>query len=214
MSCWFVTGTDTGVGKTFVTAALARRARELGERVFAFKPVETGCAVGELGDDQRELVAAAGGWQLGELRGLYSLARPVAPWVAAREQGVSIDIARIVATVQATSRTVDRTLVEGAGGWRVPLTDDLDMSGLARQLGGQVVVVARASLGTINHSLLTLEAVERDGCFVVALVLSLRPDDDRALAESNVQEIARRWPGQLSLFDGDAAQLDQLLRCT
>ena len=214
MSCWFVTGTDTGVGKTFLTAALARRAREIGERVFAFKPIETGCTPGQLGEDQRELVAAAGGWQQGELGGLYSLARPVAPWVAARDEGVTIDIDRILAIVQEASRSVDRTLVEGAGGWRVPVTADLDMAGLAQRLGGRVVVVARATLGTINHSLLTLEAVERDGCTVVALVLSLRPEDDRSLAESNVQEISRRWPGQISLFDGGASKLDRILRST
>jgi len=204
---YFVTGTDTGVGKTFVTTALARRARVLGRRVFAFKPIESGCS-GGLGEDQKALCEAAGGWQSGRLAGVYQLAKPAAPRVAAQNEGATIDLGRIDEALLEGSEGADLVLVEGAGGWRVPVTDETDMADLARRVGGAVIVVARAGLGTINHSLLSVEAVERDGCQVAGLVLSLLPDEDRAFAESNVHEISRRWGGPVVLFDGDESALD------
>ncbi len=209
---YFVTGTDTGVGKTFVTASLARRARHLRPqaRVFGFKPVETGCT-DELGEDQRALTEAAGGWQTGELRGLYQFRRPAAPRVAAEEEGRRVEMKAVLETVREGSKQAVLTLVEGAGGWRVPITDEVDMSGLARALKLPVIVVARAGLGTINHSLLTVEAVERDGCSVAALVLSRRPDEDPAFAASNADEIGRSWRGQILTLADDPAVLDVLL---
>ncbi len=200
----FITGTDTGVGKTFVTAAIARRGVELGRRVFAFKPIETGCA-GE-GADQSVLCAAAGGWQTGSLRGLYSFRQPAAPWVAAGE--TSIDIERIVSV--AAGQRADLTLVEGAGGWRVPISGTVDMAGLATRLGFPVVVVARATLGTINHSLLTVEAVERDKNHVAALILSQLPEDDANFAADNLARIRSRWRGTSFLFTGRPSELDPL----
>lgn len=209
----FITGTDTGVGKTFVTAALARRARQLHKQVFAFKPIETGCERidGRLvGPDQEIVSEAAGNWQVGAQRGTYQLIHPVAPLVAARAESTVIDLGHIV-SVATGAPAVDLLLVEGAGGWRVPITETEDMSDLARRLAAPVVVVARATLGTINHSLLTLEAVERDGHAVAALVLSRRPEEDLDFARSNAEQIARRWPGKLLLLDTDASVLDPLL---
>jgi dethiobiotin synthetase len=200
MSRYFVTGTGTGVGKTFVTTALARLARSRGDRVFAFKPIETGCPDGALGEDQRSLVEAAGGWQEGELAGLYRFERPLAPSVA----GV-VDMLEVERVLERGSRGCDTVLVEGAGGWRVPITEQHDMRDLARLAGGHVVVVGLATLGTINHSLLTLEAVERDG-FEASLVLSTRPGDDRTMVEENVAEIGKRWKGRL-LLSSDLGQL-------
>jgi dethiobiotin synthetase len=210
VTCWFVTGTDTGVGKTFVSAGLARRARALGRRVFAFKPIETGCT-GELGDDQRELCEAAGGWQSNELRGMYRLEMAVAPLVAARAAGIDIDLASILAAVRRAREGADFALVEGAGGWRVPITSTADMASLALSVGGEVVLVARAGLGTINHTLLSIEAIERDGARVVGAVLSRRPEDRLDLAQSNLDEIRRRWHGHVQLYSGVPAELDSLL---
>ena len=212
MNGFFVTGTDTGVGKTTVTAAIARRGRALGLRMFAFKPVETGCERGALGPDQTALCDAAGGWQQGPLRGIYQLASPVAPAVAAEEEGRTIDLGEIEARALEGAGQADVTVVEGAGGWRVPVTSREDIGGLARRLGLPVIIVARASLGTINHSVLTLEAVERDGCSVAALVMSRRPDEDPAFAHSNAQQIARWWNGLVLTYEGDDAALDPLFR--
>lgn len=211
MNGFFVTGTDTGVGKTTVTSAIARRGRALGLRMFAFKPVETGCErSGALGPDQAALCEAAGGWQQGPLRGIYQLASPVAPAVAAEEERRTIDLAEIEARAREGATQADVTLVEGAGGWRVPVTPTEDIGGVAKRLGLPVIVVARASLGTINHSVLTLEAVQRDGCSVAALVMSRRPDEDPAFAQSNAQQIARWWKGLVLTYEGDDNALDPL----
>jgi dethiobiotin synthetase len=197
---FFVTGTDTGVGKTFVSSALARRARQLGmSPVFAFKPVETGCTH-ELGDDQAALVAAANGWQRGDLRGPYQFTRPAAPRVAAEAEHALIDLERILAAYDLGASAARLSIVEGAGGWRVPLTADVDMSGLARRLALPIIVVARATLGTINHTLLTVEAVERDGLSIAAVVLSRRDEDELAFAQSNAGEISRQWKGRVVMF--------------
>ncbi len=210
MKGYFVTGTDTGVGKTFTSAAIASRAGALGKHVFAFKPIETGCTAPE-GDDQRLLSEAAGGWQTGPLRGLYQLAQPVAPLVAAEAEDRIIDLDMIDLTIREAADHADLVIVEGAGGWRVPITPTIDMAGFAGRLGLPVIVVARATLGTINHSLLTLEAVERDGCHVAALILSLHPTDDLDFAASNAHEIARRWNGQILTLGRDPAILDSLV---
>ena len=208
MTAFFVTGTDTGVGKTFVTAAIALAARRSGRTVFAFKPIETGCLHGELGADQQVLWEASGGWQAAELKGIYRLRRPVAPYVAAREEGVEIDVDHVLRTVAEGRRRAEITLVEGAGGWRVPVTREHDMASLAQRLAMPIIVVARATLGTINHTLLTVEAVERDRCEMAAVVLSCRPGDDLSLAHSNASEIRAAWRGSVVLLEGDDRVLD------
>lgn len=212
----FVTGTDTHVGKTHVACALARRARVRGHKVFAFKPVETGCtptASGYLGADQELLAAAGGDWQTGPLRGLYRFPLPAAPLVAAEHAGAAIDLGLVEQTARdgAARNGASWTVVEGAGGWRVPITPGADMADLARRLQLPVLVVARAGLGTINHSLLTLEAVERDGLLVAGLVLSRHETDDLTAAESNLAQIQRSWPGRIFLLSTDPTVLDGLL---
>lgn len=215
MNGYFVTGTDTNVGKTYVSTALARRAVARGHKVFAFKPIETGCAAGPdgqyIGADQELLAAAAGNWQHGPLRGLYRFRLPAAPLVAAAAESAAIDLDFIVRTAADSARqhAASLTIVEGAGGWRVPITPDGDMSTLARLLGLPVILVARAALGTINHTLLSIEAILRDGCTIAAVVLSRRPEDD--LAESNRDQIARRWPGQIFMLESDPSCLDPLI---
>ena len=212
----FVTGTDTNVGKTYVACALDRRARARGYKVFAFKPVETGCtatAGGYLGADQELLAAAAGDWQTGPLRGLYRFPLPAAPLVAAQQADSAIDLDLVERTAREGAARSGATwvLVEGAGGWRVPITADADMAALARRLQLPVLAVARAGLGTINHSLLTLEAIERDGLPVAALVLSRHETDDPAAAESNLAQIQRRWAGRILILSSDPLVLDRLL---
>jgi dethiobiotin synthetase len=220
MKRYFVTGTGTGVGKTFVTCALARLARDRGLNVVAHKPIETGCPMLDgrrQGEDQRALLAASSPWLAtlddGEVQyGSYQFTDPVAPAVAAEREGVEIDFARIGAVLGRAGRTpkgepIDVLVVEGAGGWRVPISDRADMGDLARLVRGEIIVVGTAGLGTINHSLLTLEAVIRDGFEVAALVLSNLPNELEAMVQSNVEEIQKRWPGRLLLVN----DLEQLL---
>jgi len=108
------------------------------------------------------------------------------------------------------STACDLQLVEGAGGWRVPITATEDMSDLARLVGFPIVLVGRAGLGTINHTLLSLEAISRDGCEVAVVVLSCLPTDSRPFARANAAEIARCWTGCVLLLM-DSSSLDSLL---
>ena len=215
MNGLFVTGTDTDAGKTYVSCALVRRAASRGHKVLAFKPIETGCEPtpsGLRGADQELLATAAGDWQTGPLRGVYRFHLPAAPLVAAEAAGATIDLELVERTVREAARQATWTLVEGAGGWRVPITPTADMATLAQRLGLPVLIVARAGLGTINHSLLTLEAVERDGLQIVGLVLSQRDADDPRMALRNRAEIQRRWPGPIFILSNDPTVLDPLLQ--
>lgn len=215
VSGYFVTGTDTNAGKTFVTCAVARLAVAAGHRVFAFKPIESGCASGEdgrlIGADQELLAEAAGNWQSGALRGLYQLPLPAAPLVAAEDAGTSIDLDLVVQTFRRGRQQATFTLAEGAGGWRVPITAAADMETLAERIGLPVLLVARASLGTINHTLLSLEAIERSHVSVAAVVLSQLPTDDPSAAARNRLEICRRWPGSVILLAASPAVLSPLI---
>lgn len=203
---FFVTGTGTGVGKTFITAMLAEQARAAGQRVFAFKPIETGCRPRDLGadrsepaqqansligDDQELLAKAAGDWQQGELRHLYCFEHALAPLAAARLARRTIELDKIKSVFARGCDQSDYVLVEGAGGWRVPITEHHDMSRLAKATDLPVLIVALAGLGTINHSVLTVEAVRNDGCSIAGVVLSCRPEDDLEFARDNAGEIAR-----------------------
>jgi dethiobiotin synthetase len=211
MPRYFVTGTDTGVGKTHVTSQLAKRGRQLGRRVFAWKPIETGCELVDgirVGADQ-EVISSE--WQQGALRGTYRFLRPIAPLMAAEAEGESIQLTRIDEVFQEGAAQADLTIVEGAGGWRVPVTAELDMGGLAKRLGLPVIVVARAGLGTINHTLLTVEAVLRDSQSVAAVVMSCRPADDNAFAEQNAKAIERHFRGPVIRLWTDTRVLDDLL---
>jgi len=217
MNGYFITGTDTDAGKTYVACTLARLAVARGYRVFAFKPIETGCAAGPAGDyvgtDQEQLAVAAGDWQRGPLRGVYRFPLPAAPLVAAEAAHSAIDLALVERTARegAAQSHASFTIVEGAGGWRVPITSDADMSTLARLLGLPVIVVARTRLGTINHTLLTIEAIEREGLPLAAVVLSQRGEDDPDAAQSNLHQIRRRWPGVALILRSNASVLEGLL---
>jgi dethiobiotin synthetase len=175
VSAIFVSGTDTGCGKTRVGCALARGLRAAGRRVRVLKPVETGCA--ERGgalvpSDALALAAAAGDDSPLEQLCPYRLRLAAAPEVAARAEGVELDRQRISAALARARAGADCVLVEGAGGLLVPLGPDLDMAGLARRLGLPLLIVARARLGTLNHTLLTLEAAAARGLRVLGVAIS------------------------------------------
>ena len=171
MAGLFVTGTDTDVGKTFVSCALARGLREAGIDVGVMKPSETGVpAEGPM--DARALAAAAGVDDPLELVCPLQYAVPAAPLASARAESRSVDLGIAMRAFETLSGQHDFMLVEGAGGLLVPFDDETSMADFAERLGLPLLVVARASLGTINHTLLTLEACERRGLEVVGVVIS------------------------------------------
>lgn len=155
----FVTGTDTGVGKTRVAVALIHALRAQGLRVAAMKPVAAGHAPGELNEDVVELMQATNA--AADLRDVnpYAFAEPIAPNVAAQLAGVRIELDVIAAAYFRLAATADVVVVEGAGGWRVPLNERDDMADLAQRLGLPIVMVVGVRLGCLSHALLTAESI-------------------------------------------------------
>jgi dethiobiotin synthetase len=167
----FVTGTDTGVGKTVVSCALARALRAGGFDVGVMKPCETGVtAAGPL--DALALRAAAGADDPLEDVCPLAFALPAAPAVAARAEARTVDLGIVRKAAARLRACHDVLLVEGAGGALVPLAPGVAMADLALELALPVLVVARGALGTINHTLLTLEALASRGIALAGVVLS------------------------------------------
>lgn len=170
MSALLVTGTDTGVGKTFVACALAMALRARGLRVAVLKPVETG--VTDVPEDARRLQAAAADPAPLDDVVPYRLRAPLAPAVAAREEGVTIDLERIAALVIRRTAGADVLLIEGAGGLLVPLVGTTTYAELAVQLALPLLLVAPNRLGTINHCTLTARVAAAARIPIRAFVLS------------------------------------------
>jgi dethiobiotin synthetase len=165
MSGLLITGTDTGVGKTWVSCHLARALVDAGLSVGVMKPCETGMAGGPRPDalpassDARQLFEASGcKAPVGDVLP-YLFKLPAAPSVAALEEGVAVEMSELEAAFGRLNEAHDVVLVEGAGGLRVPLSPGLDYVDLARQLDLEVLVVARTGLGTVNHTALTEQAL-------------------------------------------------------
>jgi dethiobiotin synthetase len=191
----FVTGTDTGVGKTWVAAAIARALCQQGRAVRVVKPVATGAAwTGQrwLSDDTRLLAEAAAETDL-EAVTPWTLAAPAAPPVAARLAGVGLVLEDIVAAVRRRGggREVG-VIVEGVGGLLCPLTEEATVADLVGQLGLPVVVVARRSLGTLNHTLLTVEVARGRGLDVRGVVVNETVPPAGVAEETNVEELRHR----------------------
>jgi dethiobiotin synthetase len=167
----FVTGTDTGVGKTLVGRALVRSLRARGLDVGVLKPIETG--VGHAGPlDAIALRDAAGVPDSLEDVCPQRFALPAAPTVAAEAEGRRVDLGAVDRAFARIAELHEFVLVEGAGGLLVPVADGLAMGDLAARMSLPVIVVARAALGTINHTLLTLEAAEARNLDVLGVVIS------------------------------------------
>jgi len=167
----FISGTDTGVGKTAVACALAKALAARGIKVGVMKPVETG--VGEAGPlDALALARAANQDEALDRLCPFRFAQPAAPSVAARAEGARIDIEYIAQQYSDLAREFEFMLVEGAGGLRVPIVDDFDMIDLAQRLALPILLVARGNLGTINHTGLSLAEMERRGAGQIGVIVS------------------------------------------
>ena len=187
----FITGTDTGVGKTFVACGLAALLRESGYRVGVVKPAETGCAQrdGELvPEDALRLRQASGCAEPIEKICPYRLLEPLAPSIAAERAGVRIDIDHLLAVYRDISSEHDVTIVEGAGGLMVPLLPSFTYADLARVFKLPIIVVAANRLGAINHLLLTLEHASCKGLTVLGYVLN-RVTNEPSLAAATNREV-------------------------
>jgi dethiobiotin synthetase len=179
-----VTGTDTGVGKTFVTCALAHALRAAGRRVAVMKPAETG-VVGDAAEDALALRAAAGDPAPLDDVCPWRLPEPLAPAVAAARAGVTIDVPALSRLVERRRREADVLLIEGAGGLLVPLAGTTTFLDLAVAHRLPLLVVAANRLGMVNHCALTAHVAAAAGVAVRGFVLSQPAPETDASAESN-----------------------------
>jgi dethiobiotin synthetase len=194
---WFVAGTDTGVGKTAVSCALMEAAAQLGLRTAAVKPVAAGCDDSGQNDDALCLMAA----MTEDLD--YSQVNPVAlkaaiaPHIAAGLEGKSMQAVRLAGLCRGVMLgTADFVLIEGAGGWRVPINPRETLADLAVQLQVGVVLVVGMRLGCINHALLTAEAIRRDGLHLAGWVAN-QPGPRMPHHEENLDTLRHMLPAPL-----------------
>lgn len=188
----FVTGTDTGVGKTHVAVALVRVLRDAGVRVAGMKPVAAGIDAGETMNADVAALAAADGLALPlRDRNPFAFAAPVAPHLAARDAGVQISLAPIAAAYARIAAVADVVVVEGAGGALVPLDAGADMLDIARRLRLPVLLVVGMRLGCLNHALLSAQAIAaRD--LALAGWIANRIDPAMGCVDDNVADLATR----------------------
>jgi dethiobiotin synthetase len=199
----FVTGTGTEVGKTVVAAVIARTAAA-GRSVAVFKPVVTGLDdyVAQGTEPDHELLRrAAGSSQSDDEIAPYRYGPPASPHLAAELAGETIDPARLREAAAAAGAGADLLVCEGVGGFLVPLTPDYLIRDLARDLGLPVVIAAPPGLGTINHTLLTIDAVRAAGLEVAAVVLTPWPDEPSTVELSNRETIARLGDTQVAAVE-------------
>jgi dethiobiotin synthetase len=186
----FVTGTDTGVGKTVVASAIAATLAERGERVAVFKPVLTGLNPEvELPDHDRLRLSARSGQRPQEVAP-YRFQPAFSPHLAAEMSGVRVKPRILLACAQRAVEAGETLVAEGVGGLMVPLADGYLVRDLAVELGLPVVLVARPGLGTINHTLMTIECARAAGLEVTAVVLNPWPDSPGSIERSNRETIA------------------------
>ena len=193
----FITGTDTAVGKTLVTAALAWSLKELGLDVGVMKPVETGVVKGRPSDAGRLTRAAQVSDSLDLVRP-YAFRLPVAPFDAARAERRTIKIPTIMQAYYELQAQHDLLLIEGVGGVHVPVTPTMDVLDLIEKLKAPVLVVGRAGLGGVNHAMLTLNALCKRKIPILALVLNQTVPAKTAVArrqERSTLELLRESAG-------------------
>lgn len=186
----FVTGTDTGVGKTVLAAAIVAALRARGVRVAAHKPVLTGLDEPEPGRPADHALLAAAAQMAPDEVAPLRFGPPVSPHLAAELAGIAIDPDAVVAAARAAGQGAEAVVVEGVGGLLVPLAPGWTVRDLAAALGLPVVVAARPGLGTISHTLLTVEAARAAGLDVRAIVLTPWPAEPTGMQRSNRATIA------------------------
>lgn len=195
---YFITGNDTSVGKTVVTAALAKGLRRQGFKVGVMKPVETGCREEKgrlLPQDALFLRAAAMCSAPLELITPYAFVEPLAPAIAAELAGVTIDINHIRRCYHKLLAEHDLVLVEGAGGLLAPLTGELTMLDMAVALDLPLFIVARNVLGVINHTTLTVAAASQQSVVLGVILNHTAPPDPADLALQTNEQALQRWSG-------------------
>jgi dethiobiotin synthetase len=211
----FFTGTDTGVGKTFVVCAVARMLRRQGHLVRACKPVATGGEWHEgslLSDDTRQLAAATAETDYAAITP-WTYPEPAAPPVAAQLCGATLSLKEIAGAVQRRAEPDKLLLVEGVGGLLCPLTECETVADLAAMLHLPLVVVTRRALGTLNHTLLTLEVARARGLPIAGVIVNETAPVLNTAEQTNVEELRKRIDVPLlAVVPHQAAEAAELAR--
>ena len=192
----FVTGTDTGVGKTVVSASLLAALNARGMRAVGMKPVASGCTDGANGlrnDDAEMLIAHSAGAPPYAHVNPYALREAIAPHIAAADAGIVIEASPILAAFAALSTNTNCVIVEGVGGWCAPLSATLMQADLASALQLPVVLVVGLRLGCLNHALLSARAIAADGCHLLGWVGN-HIDAHMDRVEENIATLRQRLP--------------------
>ncbi|MBC7782951.1 MAG: dethiobiotin synthase [Burkholderiales bacterium] len=191
----FITATDTGVGKTIIAGAIARSLKSAGRRVAVLKPVATGCASvreGLVSEDAEFLAAASDTHHPLDLICPNRYQEALAPSVAARRAKQPLDWEAVARSIRIMSADSDAMIIEGVGGVLAPLDDKTSVRDMIVALGTPAVIAARAGLGTINHTLLTIEALRSAGVPIAGVVINRYPTDSVGIAEESApREIER-----------------------
>lgn len=212
---YFITGTDTGVGKTLISTALLHAFAEQGKSVAGFKPVAAGCDADEHNEDAVALRAASSmPLTYGQVNP-YCFTQPVAPHIAARHNGVRLELKRMLASYHELAGQADVVIVEGAGGFMVPLNEQLTTADLASELGLPVILVVGMRLGCLNHALLTLRAIADCRLECAGWVANV-VDADMPVLQENIDALKERIAAPLLGVvpyqrEPDAQQVAQLL---
>jgi dethiobiotin synthetase len=213
---FFITGTDTGVGKTVITAALIKAIGLLGLKVCGMKPLETGCLKSEFkafdpssgrGFQSSEFkvkdeeLVPSDGMFLREIAGMSDpidfitpirFKNPLAPLPASEIEGISVDFQKIQKAYTELSKKYDVIIVEGIGGLLVPITRDYSVLDLAKDFGLPLIIVSRPGLGTINHTMLTVNCATKEGLNVAGIIINYSHPPEGTLAEDTNPEIIRQ----------------------
>jgi dethiobiotin synthetase len=192
----FITATDTGVGKTMIAGAVARLLTDEGVRVGAYKPIATGCGRGTYGlvsADAEFLAMCTNNVEPVTVITPITYETPAAPIVCEAKEDRVVDFEAIASIYQSLCQRTDLVLVEGIGGVRVPLSNGVDVLDLMREFALPVVVVARPNLGTINHTLLTVDAIRAAGLYVAGIVINGYNYATAGAAEETAAAILYQW---------------------
>ena len=191
----FIAGTDTGVGKTLIAGAIAKILSQKGKKIGVFKPLATGCKKTKkslIGQDAQFLARCASSKMRLDLVNPVTFKIPAAPFVCEKAENKKVDFKKIADAYKQICQNSDFVIVEGIGGVKVPITDRFDVLDLAMAFKLPVVIVARSKLGTINHTLLTIDAIRSAGLLLAGVVINGYDETTKDFAEkSNARIIAK-----------------------
>jgi dethiobiotin synthetase len=180
---WFITGTDTGIGKTWCSVALIKQLKQQGLRVAAMKPIASG-----KNSDAEQILAASGLDLPYELVNPYAFEPAIAPHIAAQQVGQTIELKVLIEKYKQLAALADAVVIEGSGGWRVPINASQSFKDMVLAINAKVILVVGLRLGCINHALLTAEAIQRDGCTLAAWIAN--PIDSEFDGKASIETIS------------------------